>query len=132
MLWIFLKEKELPLEVCWIKPFLSGLDQIPILWAGTAGMGPGLHNKQMCCHVSLRPTATATDPPPTISRTMHSWTVSKDPKIYLFFTISEPKWQIQIPLPFHYFYVGTLFVKFFFDLWPLWIGVIRLKKIYIM
>ena len=33
------------LEVCWIKPFLSGLNQIPFLWARTAETGPGLYKK---------------------------------------------------------------------------------------
>ena len=35
------------LEVCWIKPFLSGWNQIPILWARTARTGPGLYKIQM-------------------------------------------------------------------------------------
>ena len=32
------------------------------------------------CHLSLRPTATATDPPPANSHIMHSRLVPKDPK----------------------------------------------------
>ena len=35
------------LEACWIKPFVSGLDHIPILGARTSGMGQGLYKKQM-------------------------------------------------------------------------------------
>ena len=35
------------MEVCWIKPFLSGWDQITILWTRTARTGPGLYKIQL-------------------------------------------------------------------------------------
>ena len=43
----FFSNTKFILEVCWIKPFLSGLDQIIIQWARTAGTGPWLYKKQM-------------------------------------------------------------------------------------
>ena len=46
--WEFSKNTKLILEVCWITLFLSGLDQIPILWARTTRTEPGLYKKQMC------------------------------------------------------------------------------------
>ena len=39
-----------------------------------------VHLLHVNCHLSLTPTATATDPPPANSPTMHSWLVFKDPK----------------------------------------------------
>ena len=67
------------------------------------------------CHMSVTPTATATDPPPANSPTMHRRIDDKDLQIFFFpgqfKTISDPKWQILKPLPFNYFYVRNLFVQ---------------------
>ena len=51
---VFSENKKNHFKVCWIKPFLSGLDHIPILWARTAGTGQGcIRNKCECCLVLL-------------------------------------------------------------------------------
>ena len=50
------------------------------------------HISRVACHMSLTSTATATDPPPSNSPTMHSMLVHKDPKSL---KISKPKTIIE-------------------------------------
>ena len=61
------------------------------------------------CHMSLTPTAIATDPPPANSPTLHSRMVCKDKRFFLnarpFKLHSEPQFSILSPLCFHYFSV---------------------------
>ena len=69
----------------------------------------------VACHMSLTPTATATDPPHANSSTLHSRMVCKDPQKNLFSagqfrTISEQKLLNLRPRSFHFSYVRNLFV----------------------
>ena len=81
------------------------------------------HMSHGTCHMSLTPTATAMDPPPANSPTMHSRMVCEDPKINFFRgqfqTISELKLKIQGTLFFHTFPLRNLYVIDWFGLGPL-------------
>ena len=84
------------------------------------------HLSHVTCYMFLTPTATATDPFPANSPTLHSITVCKDPKINLFFLLlgyfglfTSQKLQFLRQPVFCFIYVRNLFVINHLDLEPL-------------
>ena len=72
------------------------------------------HVSRVACHLTLTPTAAATDPRRVNSQTVHNRMVGKDPLLKK--TISEPNLKIMRPVSFHASsqnYICVLFIVFF-------------------
>ena len=54
--------------------------QVPGVMCQVSGVTCHVLCINVLCHMSLNPTATATDPRPANSPIMHTWVVCKDPK----------------------------------------------------